>query len=97
MLYVLVGGKGFEPLWFCASGFCCRECGAPSEGAISSPTGCCSPSTICTPPWSIPAALADFIYFAYPARRWQSAWMSIIVHSGQSVFVIVFVLGLVLS
>jgi hypothetical protein len=28
---------------------CCRECGASLEGAISSPTGCCSPSTICTP------------------------------------------------
>jgi uncharacterized protein len=48
-------------------------------------------------PWSIPASLADFIYFAYPARRWQSVWMSIIVHSGQSVFVIIFILGLVLS
>ena len=29
---------------------CCRECGASLEGAISWPTGCCSPSTICTPP-----------------------------------------------
>jgi uncharacterized protein len=36
-------------------------------------------------PWSIPASLADFIYFSYPTRRWQS------------VFVIIFVLGLVLS
>ncbi len=34
----------------CSSGgFCCRECGAFLGGAISSPTGCCSPSTICTP------------------------------------------------
>jgi membrane protease YdiL (CAAX protease family) len=48
-------------------------------------------------PWAIPASLADFIYFAYPARRWQSVWMSIIVHSGQSVFVIIFILALVLS
>jgi membrane protease YdiL (CAAX protease family) len=48
-------------------------------------------------PWSIPASLADFIYFAYPARRWQSVWMSTIVHSGQSVFVIIFILGLVLA
>jgi hypothetical protein len=36
---------------------CCRECGASLGEAISSPTGCCSPSTICTsrglypPPW----------------------------------------------
>jgi uncharacterized protein len=48
-------------------------------------------------PWAIPASLADFIYFAYPARRWQSVWMSIIVHSGQSVFVIFVILALVLS
>jgi membrane protease YdiL (CAAX protease family) len=48
-------------------------------------------------PWSIPASLADFIYFAYPARRWQSVWMSVIVHSGQSVFVFFIILALVLS
>jgi uncharacterized protein len=48
-------------------------------------------------PWSIPAALADFIYFAYPTRRFQSVWMSIIVHSAQSVFVIFVILSLVLS
>jgi uncharacterized protein len=47
-------------------------------------------------PWSIPAALADIILTAYPTRRWQSVWMSIIVHSGQSVFVII-VLTLVLG
>jgi uncharacterized protein len=47
-------------------------------------------------PWSIPASLADFIYFAYPARRWQSVWMSVIVHSGQSVFVFI-ILALVLG
>ena len=46
-------------------------------------------------PWAIPAALADFILTAYPTRRWQSVWMSIIVHSAQSVFVIVIVLTLV--
>jgi membrane protease YdiL (CAAX protease family) len=48
-------------------------------------------------PWSIPAALADIILTAYPTRRWQSVWMSIIVHSGQSVFVIIFILSLVLA
>ena len=48
-------------------------------------------------PWSIPASLADFIYFAYPARRWQSVWMSVIVHSAQSVFVFFIILALVLS
>jgi uncharacterized protein len=48
-------------------------------------------------PWVIPASLADIIWFAYPTRRWQSAWMGIIVHSAQSVFFIVVTLTLVLS
>jgi membrane protease YdiL (CAAX protease family) len=48
-------------------------------------------------PWSIPAALADVILTAYPTRRWQSVWMSIIVHSAQSVFIFFIVLALVLS
>jgi membrane protease YdiL (CAAX protease family) len=48
-------------------------------------------------PWSIPAALADIILTAYPTRRWQSVWMSIIVHSAQSVFVIIILLTFVLA
>jgi membrane protease YdiL (CAAX protease family) len=48
-------------------------------------------------PWSIPAALADIILTAYPTRRWQSVWMSIIVHSAQSIFIIIVLLSLVLS
>jgi len=48
-------------------------------------------------PWSIPASLADIIFFAYPSRRWQSAWMGIIAHSAQSVFIIVVTLTLVLG
>jgi membrane protease YdiL (CAAX protease family) len=48
-------------------------------------------------PWSIPAALADIILTAYPTRRWQSVWMSVIVHSAQSVFVFIFILSLVLA
>jgi uncharacterized protein len=48
-------------------------------------------------PWSIPSALGDIIFTAYPTRRWQSVWMSIIVHSAQSVFIIVVILGLVLG
>jgi membrane protease YdiL (CAAX protease family) len=48
-------------------------------------------------PWSIPAALADIILTAYPTRRWQSVWMSIIVHSAQSVFVLIILLTFVLA
>ena len=49
-------------------------------------------------PWVIPAPLVDGIFLeAYPTQRFQSAWMGIIVHSVQSVFVIAIVLVLVLK
>jgi uncharacterized protein len=49
-------------------------------------------------PWSMPGSLVEGIFLeAYPSRRFQSAWMGIIVHSLQSVFVIVVVLALVLK
>ena len=49
-------------------------------------------------PWVMPATLVDGIFLeAYPTRRFQSAWMGIIVHSVQSVFVIAVVLTLVLK
>jgi membrane protease YdiL (CAAX protease family) len=47
-------------------------------------------------PWDIPTSLVDIIALAYPSRRFQSAWMGIIVHSTQSVVVIIVVLTLVL-
>ena len=47
-------------------------------------------------PWSIPSSFVDGIFLlAYPSRRFQSAWMGIIVHSAQSVFIIIAVLTLV--
>jgi CAAX protease family protein len=48
-------------------------------------------------PWVIPSALVDIIALAYPSRRFQSAWMGIIVHSAQSVVIIIVVLTLVLG
>lgn len=49
-------------------------------------------------PWLIPATFVDGIFlFAYPSRRFQSAWMGIIAHSVQSLFVIAVILGLVLK
>jgi membrane protease YdiL (CAAX protease family) len=48
-------------------------------------------------PWVIPTSLVDIFALAYPSRRFQSAWMGIVVHSVQSVVVIVVVLGLVLD
>jgi membrane protease YdiL (CAAX protease family) len=48
-------------------------------------------------PWDIPTALVDIFALSYPSRRFQSAWMGIIVHSAQSVVVIAVVLPLVLG
>jgi membrane protease YdiL (CAAX protease family) len=49
-------------------------------------------------PWRILPTLVDGIFLnAYPARRFQSAWMGIIVHSSQSIFLIAVVLALVLA
>jgi membrane protease YdiL (CAAX protease family) len=49
-------------------------------------------------PWVIPRTLVDGIFLiAYPSRRFQSAWMGIIVHSTASVFATIFVLTLVLG
>jgi membrane protease YdiL (CAAX protease family) len=48
-------------------------------------------------PWMMPATLLiDTFAIAYPSRRYQSAWIGIIVHSAQSVFVGVVVLSLVM-
>ena len=47
-------------------------------------------------PWVIPSTLVDgILLLAYPSRRFQSAWMGIIVHSSASVFGVVFTLSLV--
>ncbi len=49
-------------------------------------------------PWGIPGNIVSATLLeAYPARRWRSVWMSIIVHSGQSVFFLFLLLGLVLG
>jgi uncharacterized protein len=48
-------------------------------------------------PWVIPTTLIDIFAVAYPSRRFQSAWMGIVVHSVQSVVVLGVVLALVLG
>ena len=47
-------------------------------------------------PWVIPSTFADSLILAYPARRYRSAWLPIIVHSSQSVFLAVATVALVL-
>lgn len=48
-------------------------------------------------PWVMPATLLDSVILAYPSRRYRSAWIGIIVHSMQSLFIAVVVLMLVLD
>lgn len=47
-------------------------------------------------PWSIPSSVLVGMLCAYPARRFRSAWAGIAIHSAQSVFFVVLVLGVVL-
>jgi membrane protease YdiL (CAAX protease family) len=47
-------------------------------------------------PWVIPAALLDTFFISYPAKRYQSAWIGIIVHSAQSVVIAAVVLTIIL-
>jgi len=48
-------------------------------------------------PWIIPLALFDMLFLAYPARRYQSAVLPIVVHSIQSVVILAGVLALVVG
>lgn len=48
-------------------------------------------------PWVMPETLVgDTLLLAYPTKRYRSAWLGIVVHSGQSVVLAVIVLTLVL-
>jgi membrane protease YdiL (CAAX protease family) len=47
-------------------------------------------------PWTIPSSIVAGLLMAYPTKHFRSAWMGIIIHSAQSVFLIVVLLGLVL-
>lgn len=48
-------------------------------------------------PWAIPVNLIDTFALSYPSKRYRSAWIGIIVHSMQSLFLAVIVLMLVLA
>lgn len=49
-------------------------------------------------PWGIPMSIVDGIFlYAWPSRRFRSAWMGIAVHSAQSVVIIFLALGIVLG
>jgi membrane protease YdiL (CAAX protease family) len=48
-------------------------------------------------PWVIPSALCDAFVLALPAKRRRSALLAIVVHSAQTLFFLVLLLGLVLG
>jgi CAAX protease family protein len=48
-------------------------------------------------PWVIPNAILTGLLYTYPAHRYRSTWMSIILHSSESVYFAFLVLGIVLG
>ena len=49
-------------------------------------------------PWGIPGSIGTgAFFFALPAKRFGSTWMSVIVHSAQGVYFLFLILGLVLG
>ena len=48
-------------------------------------------------PWIIPNAVLTGLLYTFPAYRYRSTWISIIVHSAQSVYFAFLVLGVVLG
>jgi hypothetical protein len=48
-------------------------------------------------PWGILATMPGDLVFAYSGKRFHSNWFPIILHSGQSVFLLFLILGLVLG
>jgi uncharacterized protein len=48
-------------------------------------------------PWGIPNSVITGLLYTYPAYRYRTTWMSIIIHSAQSVYIAFLVLGVVLG
>jgi membrane protease YdiL (CAAX protease family) len=48
-------------------------------------------------PWGIPNSILTGLLYTFPAYRYRSTWMSIILHSAQSVYLALLVLGIVLG
>jgi membrane protease YdiL (CAAX protease family) len=48
-------------------------------------------------PWVMHRALLHMVLTAYPTQRYRSAWIGIIVHSAETVFLLGLVLALTLS
>ena len=48
-------------------------------------------------PWGIPSSMLTGLLYTYPADRYRSTWLSIVLHSAQSVYFAFLVLGVVLG
>jgi membrane protease YdiL (CAAX protease family) len=48
-------------------------------------------------PWGIPNSVLTGLLYAFPAYRFESTWIAIILHSAQSVFFAFLILGVVLG
>jgi len=48
-------------------------------------------------PWGIPSSILTGLIYAFSAKRFHTTWFSIILHSGQSIFMLFLILGLVLG
>jgi uncharacterized protein len=48
-------------------------------------------------PWGIPGSILSGLMYAFTARRYRTTWFSVILHSGQSLFFLFLILGLVLG
>jgi membrane protease YdiL (CAAX protease family) len=48
-------------------------------------------------PWGIPNSILTGLLYTFPAYRYRSTWMAIVLHSAQSVYFALLVLGVVLG
>ena len=49
-------------------------------------------------PWGILSnVISGILFFALPSRYFRSSWFGVIAHSGQSIFFVILILGLVLG
>ena len=48
-------------------------------------------------PWGIPSSIVTGIVFAYPSRRFRSAWFGLIAHGVDGLFLLFLMLGLALG
>ena len=48
-------------------------------------------------PWALPSIMVSNLAISWPAARFKSSWMAVIVHGAEGVFVVVMVFGVILG